>query len=329
LDPFCGSGTVLVAARELGRRAHGSDLNPLAVELSRLKTQTISPSFAKTITAAADRVVAQAQERKLRKLGPSELYPEVDRALFAPHVLLELDGLRVAIQELENDDVAWALSLVVSALLTKVSKKSGDASGRREEKRIAQGFVSRFFRQKTQDLARRLLDFSSMVPRGTPPAQVEVADARSLGFVRDGSVSLVVSSPPYPGVYDYYDHHELRLRWLGLDRHKLRKGELGSRRSAKFAGAEARRQWNEGFSACLAELRRVVAPDARVALLVADSVVERTAFYADEWLPSLVEQREFVILGHAAQSRPHFHLPSARAFARRPRREHLFVLGTA
>src|SRR5712664_629486 len=37
LDPFCGSGTVLVEARLAGRDAMGSDLNPLAVKLARRK----------------------------------------------------------------------------------------------------------------------------------------------------------------------------------------------------------------------------------------------------------------------------------------------------
>ena len=43
LDPFCGSGGVLVEATLLDRKSFGIDINPLACLLARVKTTPIDP----------------------------------------------------------------------------------------------------------------------------------------------------------------------------------------------------------------------------------------------------------------------------------------------
>jgi DNA modification methylase len=44
LDPFAGSGTVLAAARRLGRRSIGIDLNPEYVEMARHRSSAVAPA---------------------------------------------------------------------------------------------------------------------------------------------------------------------------------------------------------------------------------------------------------------------------------------------
>ena len=113
-DPFCGSGTVLVEARLLGRAAYGLDINPIGVRLARLKSWGASEEFSERLAKAADRVMEISNERRERKAKPTRPYGREDRDLFDPHVLLELDGLRAGIERESQQDVAEVLFLILS-----------------------------------------------------------------------------------------------------------------------------------------------------------------------------------------------------------------------
>jgi len=58
LDPMSGSGTVLRTAAELGHRAVGFDLDPLAVLMARVWTTLLRVS---SLSKAAERVVHEAR----------------------------------------------------------------------------------------------------------------------------------------------------------------------------------------------------------------------------------------------------------------------------
>jgi DNA modification methylase len=58
-DPFCGSGTVLVESMLTQRKSIGTDLNPFAIFLSRVKTRPIEPDI---IRNAAKRVLTDIKE---------------------------------------------------------------------------------------------------------------------------------------------------------------------------------------------------------------------------------------------------------------------------
>ncbi len=330
LDPFCGSGTVLVEAIVRGRRALGVDANPLAIELAWLKTCCARAPWLAAIEPAAERVALHADERRKARAGATQRYPEEDRKLFSPHVLLELDGLRDGLSKVEHPAVRRALGLVLSAILTKVSQKGGDASGRTEPKRIAAGYTAKLFRRKASDLVRRVQELETLLPDKSPYVKLELGDARSLRSIESGSVDLIVSSPPYAGVYDYFEHHKMRLRWLGLEPGRFERNEIGSRRQARVARAEqALDTFRRDFGACLREIARVLREPGLAALVVADSVLAGRAVYADELVAELASGVGLVVAARAAQARPHFHEPTRAAFRKRPRAEHLILLSRA
>lgn len=330
LDPFCGSGTVLVEARRLARRGLGYDVNPLSRELVWLKTLGPDDTWRSGLAVAAAEVAAHADERRKNKAGATQRYPDQDRAAFAPHVLLELDGLRDGILRIGNPELKRALLLVLSALLTKVSLRGGDSDSDPREKRVAPGFPSRFLLKKTSELSGQLGLYSASLPSPAPKAECRLGDARRLPGLNPGSVALVVTSPPYPGVYDYVAHHDDRLRWLGLPSGDFVKLEIGSRRElSQESFGPALASWERDLGATLTALRRGLAVRARAVLLIADSTLAGRPLFADRVVSKLAPKCGLALLAQASQARPHFHLGSRDAFTAHPRREHLLLLSAA
>jgi hypothetical protein len=332
LDPFCGSGTVLVESMVAGRRAVGTDLNPLAVRLARCKTRPRSPKELTVLVDHARELAAFADERRKTRAGATRKFPPEDVDIFEPHVLLELDSLRAGLEKLGEPAARADLALVLSALLVKLSKKRGDTSDVVDKRRTAAGYTAKLFVKKTEDLTRRLAAFASLLPSPAPPAaRVELDDATALRTIaRDETIDAVVTSPPYAATYDYAAHHALRLRWLGLDPRPLDAGEIGARRNyAAISPAEAHEVWSNELARFLDAIARVLPSGAPVVLMMADSASKGVALRADDIVAALARPHGFVPAARASQERTHFHGPTRHAFRDRPRAEHALLLRRA
>jgi hypothetical protein len=332
LDPFCGSGTVLVEAMILGRDVVGTDLNPLAIMLARWKTSPPSEAESVRLIELARKAAAHAETRRKQRAGATRRYPDEDVAAFAPHVLLELDSLRAFVLGLPTSDARSrdALLLVLSSMLVKVSRKTSDTAERAPdvpEPRIAAGYTARLFVKKTEEVTRRAAELVSLLPVPRPRAIVTADDATLLATGTSDSIDALITSPPYAATYDYLAQHELRLRWLGLDAHALEAGELGARRRyQEMDAATAERAWIAELARFLTAAGRVVKKGAPVVLLMADSAVGNTALRADDLVDVAAQGTRLVPLARATQARPHFHRGTAHAFRDSPRCEHALLL---
>jgi len=328
LDPFCGSGTVLVEAMLLGMRPAGTDLNPLAVRLAHLKTAPRTDHELEHLIQAAGHVAEFADTRRKAKAGATRRYPVADVAQFEPHVLLELDSLALGIRELGKDHARADLELVLSSLLTRMSKRRGDTSEGTTPRRLAAGFVAKQFFGKARELAGRLREYRTLLPSAAQPAPgVKLADATKPAKPPGAPFDAVICSPPYAATYDYADQHETRMRWLELDNSAMRRREMGARaRYSQLTAVVAAREWMGELRSFLAAMAGQVSQEAPVILLIADSAVGDTALRAEELVAKAARLCGFKPVARASQSRPHFHGPTTAAFRTKPRREHALLL---
>jgi hypothetical protein len=330
LDPFCGSGTVLVEALLADRHAVGTDLNPLAVSLASLKTRPHDEAALGDLVRSAQDAAAFADARREDRAGATRRFPKEDVDLFEPHVLLELDGLHAGIARTRDARTREELSLVLSAILVKLSRKLGDTSERLGPRRLPGGHAARLFVHKTEELASRLSAFTRALPTPRPTARVAVDDAARLATLEARSIDAILSSPPYVGTYDYVAHHALRLRWLDLDASRFERGELGARRRfASLRPREAREAWMRELGAFFRAAARVLRPRRPMVLLMADSAIGREPLRADEVVARVAPEAGFRVVARASQQRPHFHTPSAAAFRHTARAEHALMLERA
>ncbi len=322
LDPFVGSGTVLIEALAQGRRGVGVDLNPLALRIAQVRCQlrdrTTSARFARALDG-----VAEASEESVRSrarvsvpIGPQE------REMYEPHVLLELSGLWGQIGRAQNPLDRETLEIVFSSLLVKFSRQAGDTSEERIEKRIRKGLVTEFFARKGHELILRWEALARTAPQGATPVKLVQGDARNLPQLapRAYQADLVLTSPPYGGTYDYVSHHARRYAWLGLDDSMLRQYEIGARRNFVQAGGAAR--WDAELGAALKAMVAVLADNGRIVLWIGDADLAGARVSADEQVARLGARVGLRLVAQAAQERPDFRGGPGR-------REHLLLLSRA
>lgn len=320
LDPFCGSGTVLVEGMRVYARGVGVDLNPLALRLSEVKCSLRDAAARARFVDRLESVVEASRERVRRRIRVRAPLSAVERRWYEPHVLAELGGLNEEIHRVQPKADRRALQMVFSAIVVKFSRQRADTSAVQVEKRIGKGIVTDFFERKGRELERRWAELAEACPDAVSPRLIQ-GDATNLKKILGKQrFELVLSSPPYGGTYDYAAHHARRLPWFGLDARQLEAAEIGARRHlSRGDRRDAVRQWDREVAAMLSSIAEAMAPGGRCVLLLGDGDVSGRRIRADEQVRRLGPGAGLELRAWASAPRPDRR-------GGKPRSEHLLLL---
>ncbi|MCY4171157.1 MAG: DNA methyltransferase [Bacteroidetes bacterium] len=217
LDPFMGSGTSNVEAAILGRNSIGIDVDPFSRMLARVKT---TPLPNDEMESGWEKIHSHV----LNYIEPAHLegVPEFPyrNNWFQHFILKELAHIRTGINELVcREEIKDFFRICFSSIIRQVSEADNNCTRtvirKKLQKKVEPGMGIRLFEKKTKHAMRGMHAFSNLCPEGFVLIPDD-CDARKMPSIKDDSIDMALTSPPYVNAVDYPRTHQLELYWLEL-----------------------------------------------------------------------------------------------------------------
>lgn len=257
-DPFCGGGTVLVEAKLAGRQSYGSDISPIAhlVANARLSPPSLAAALRSTSRKIADKA----------KLRIDVDVPEIVEKWYEEHVAQEMGRIRDGIKE-QDPSIQPLLRAVFSSIVVKTSFRTSDTSNTFEAHHRPPQSTAILFHKKARELAKMLDSMPA-----TNNSTLIMGDARKV--LPPEEVGLILTSPPYPGVYDYLPMHQLRYAWLEIEPEASLAYEIGSRREFRAKGrTDAVKMWIADTQEWINNQAKALKQGGAMVIVVGDGLV--------------------------------------------------------
>lgn len=214
LDPMVGSGTTLVEAALLGRRARGADIDPLARLIAKVKATPVEPG---SIATAGIELRELLEGDALDRTWRPEL-PDLEK-WFRPDVCEDLARLRhgiVLAGESDPDlaDLLWVTFSSIIVARTSVANARDLVHSRHHYREWTENpdAPARFL-TRLKRVERAMSDYIQRLGGRHVDARIVGTDARSLDLPA-GSVDCVFMSPPYVSALDYVRAHFFAVAWM-------------------------------------------------------------------------------------------------------------------
>ncbi len=238
-DPFCGSGSTLVESMLNHRMSIGTDLNPFAVFLAKVKTTPLRIDILeKRNNEIQTRLNDLKQEEAVLDI------PDLHNIgyWFSKEAQDGLASIKASIEPIRNSDIknffllCMALSVRESSYLKKNEFKIVRISKEKVDKYEANPEES-FFKYVKRNI-QLMSNFEARLKEDYYSPEIYEVDNRHVEntMIADDSVDLVVTSPPYGDhgtTVAYGQFSRYPALWIGLDRDAVktvdRRG-LGGRR---------------------------------------------------------------------------------------------------
>jgi len=235
LDPFCGTGTVLLEASLANRNAIGIDVNPLATLISKAKTTRLDIQKLKNELANIE-----AKFEIHQKSNKKYYVPKISNIekWYTKQTIRKLSKIKYIVSNISNPEIKDFFLVVFSLCCKKfsladprisvpvainTSKFKQHSSLHKAAidnlKFIKKNEIYKFFISQANKNIQRLEEFIN-IPQEYGNVQIINTDIKYLdpSLIKQESVQLILTSPPYVSAQKYIRASSLSLQWLELNK---------------------------------------------------------------------------------------------------------------
>lgn len=210
LDPFAGVGTAVLSAEKAGITAYGIEAQPFIARVSQ--TKLLWHTSTKDFFNMAQAVLNAAQSIE----STVTTYPPLIHKCYTKEAICDLNHLRQAWDDLDDTSPASQLTWLAITSILRACSSAGTAPWQYVLPRKSKSKTLPPYEAFGLQTQRMLADMMFLQSLGIHhQAEILQRDARACTPIRDDSVGLVVTSPPYANNYDYADATRLEMTFWG------------------------------------------------------------------------------------------------------------------
>lgn len=279
-DPFSGRGTTILESRILNRKAIGSDLNPVALALSKAKSHNLD------IKDILNRIEELEGNYDYALFLP-EAQAQADEVhlIFHPRTLSELCYLKAILLESENKIDQFLIGAILgimhggerkdgtSGYLSISMPNTFSMSPEYVRRFVQTNELNRFYRNVFENLRDKTERVFKKHSSPTIEAFVTECDAKELSNSTDlkkfqGKVDLLLTSPPYLGIVNYAKQNWIRSWFLDSDPIEI---------SQKLDDDLNINQWVKFSKTTLIEFKKMLKPNGVGVFVIGDVAKSKTS----------------------------------------------------
>ena len=247
-DPFLGSGTTLLEAGELNKRAYGTEINYAAICLSKIY-ELINYDFANRV------LLLNRFENILIEYG----------ILYADTLFSEKKDICGQIEKLLDNYSGSEYDILLNCYIILIDLYKKDFS----QKWLATKWL------KIKDLVKSL-------PVSTQKITALQEDARETSLP-DSLIDFIITSPPYINVFNYHQQYRSSSEYLNGSVLPSAQAEIGSNRKNRGNRFYTIIQYCMDMALVFVELNRICKEGSRIVFIVGrESSVRKTIFFNGE-----------------------------------------------